>query len=395
MEVWIQTRMQSWDISRPMIISKKSWPLFQYDHGRKLVRSSNRNVEHYMQWCLSVHLARFIDCQIRFAVYWLSKSGGSKQEIRFFWRLMHEQISIVYHWSRFHKHYVMHWDVHWLRIGVYYVLSKRIVPDAYAWDYGFFCRLYRKWRRWCDMVYSSSTLLLFYYGCMLMSCFICISIFPEIYDSFVTTSLIGKARDKWLIAIHTVNPRDFCHDKHRQVDDTVYGWGVGMLLKAEPLIQAIEHSITTWTDGKNFRVCMVKPSPQVFTQHTAIAWAQEDVPTIFVSGRYEWIDHRVSLWWIQTYPDQWHEVSIGQFVLLGWEVASMCMMESVIRLIPWIIGDYTSTQSESYSSDLHTLEYPQYTKPSHVRWFDVPPVLLSWHHHNIEDWKQKNRSQTA
>lgn len=225
-----------------------------------------------------------------------------------------------------------------------------------------------------------------------MSHFICISIFPEIYTSFLSTSLIGKAIEKNILTITCINPRDFCIDKHRQVDDTVYGWGVGMLLKAEPIMQAIEYCIAHYTDGQHFRVCMVTPSLQIFDQKIAQTWADDLVPTIFVCGRYEGFDHRILLWGRDTYPDQRWEVSIGKFVLLGGEVASMCMIESTIRLVPWIVWDHTSTVSESYSSPwLDMLEYPQYTKPQTVRGYDVPAILLSGHHHHIDQRKQQNR----
>jgi tRNA (guanine37-N1)-methyltransferase len=107
-----------------------------------------------------------------------------------------------------------------------------------------------------------------------------------------------------------------------------------MLLKAEPIIQAIEYCIEQYTDGQHFRVCILTPSPHIFDQKIASMWAADFVPTIFVCGRYEGFDHRIMLWGRDTYPEQRKEISIGKFVLLGGEVASMCMIESIIRLVP-------------------------------------------------------------
>lgn len=227
-----------------------------------------------------------------------------------------------------------------------------------------------------------------FYSCFCTMKIVYISIFQDIFNSFVKSSLIQKAQDKNILEFVTVDPRDFCPDKHRQVDDEIYGGGAGMLIKAEPVIQAIE-SIEVWNN--NFKIVYMSPSESVFDQKIAHQMSELDL-VIFVCGRYEGIDYRFVEYMQKTYPDNFEIISVGQFVTLWGEVPAMLMTEAIARLIPWVIKEAASWQDESYALDkaMNNLEYPQYTRPENVRGMKVPEVLLSGHHKNIEAWKREN-----
>lgn len=241
----------------------------------------------------------------------------------------------------------------------------------------------------------------------------CISIFPELFQTFITSSLIGKSVEKWILTFDLVNPRDFCLDKQKKVDDEIYGGGVGLLMKAEPVIKAIQNSkfkiqndnITCRENGLPFpktKIILVWPSPTTFNQQIAHDLSDYD-HLIFLCGRYEGIDHRVKLWCQNEFgEDFWFsqnqksgettfcEISLGQFVTLWGELPAMTMIEAITRLIPWVIKEEQSRQEESYrpEQNMQNIEYPQYTRPEVVEGMIVPEVLLSGHHKKIEQWKQ-------
>lgn len=261
------------------------------------------------------------------------------------------------------------------------------------------------------------------YACMHITC---ITIFPEIFKPFFTSSLLGKAVEKGILEFDTINPRDFCRDRQKKVDDEIYGGGVGLLMKAQPVIDSIRYAVkeleTTnykpqlsevWSlksEVKNLKseVCrmkliMVWPSKTVFNQQIAHDLSVYD-HLIFICGRYEGIDHRVNLrcerefcqdFW--SFQDQkscettFCELSLGQFVTLWGELPAMTMIEAITRLIPGVIKEEISRQDESYrpEQDMQNIEYPQYTRPEIVEWFAVPEVLLSGHHKKIQEWKQE------
>ena len=227
-----------------------------------------------------------------------------------------------------------------------------------------------------------------------------ISIFPEIFDSFLEVSLIQKAQEKMILTFSRLDPRTFCEDKHRQVDDTIYGWSQWMLMKGPPVIAALkklihEHKLEKHdlSDQKQDRaIIMPTPSKTIFTQELAETYATQYKHLIFLCGRYEGIDARVEFWINQVYPGRLQKVSLWQFITLGGETPAMVMIESITRLIGWVIKEESSHQDESYSPrhDMTNLEYPQYTRPQNVEWFEVPETLLSWHHKNIEQRKKDN-----
>lgn len=216
-----------------------------------------------------------------------------------------------------------------------------------------------------------------------------VSIFPD-YFAALQLSLIGKAIEDGLLDVRLHDLRDFTHDRHRTVDDTPYGGGAGMVMKPEPWGEALDALLDSYeplSDDRRPVLLVPSPSGRLFTQQMAIDLASE--PRIaFACGRYEGIDHRVIGWARQHFAVS--EVSLGDYVLNGGEVAALAMIEATVRLIPGVIGNPLSLVEESHSaaSD-HLLEYPVFTKPASWRGFDVPDVLLSGHHGKVTEWRHE------
>lgn len=217
-----------------------------------------------------------------------------------------------------------------------------------------------------------------------------ISLFPDIFTNFLQTSLIGKAQEKKVLEFSLINPRDFSHEKHQQVDDTVYGGGAGMLIKAEPIIDAVNSVIQT-VKGTSRAIVFPSPSKEVFVQKHAHVLAKYD-HLIFVCGRYEGIDYRREQYFQDKYPEQFFKLSLGQFITLGWETPTMVMIESITRLIPGVIKESGSREEESYSIKYGgtNIEAPNYTKPETVHGYSVPEALLSGDQKKIGEWRQEN-----
>jgi tRNA (guanine37-N1)-methyltransferase len=221
-----------------------------------------------------------------------------------------------------------------------------------------------------------------------------ISIFPEIFESFLATSLIAKAQKKKLLSFSIINPRDFCPDKHKQVDDEIYGWGSWMLMKAQPLIDAVESVIKKSrlkSSKKSFAIIFLHPSKTIFNQEIAHTFTTYH-HIILVSARYEGVDYRFEQYMQDHYPKHFHKISIGKYITLGGEIPAMVLTESIIRLIPGVIKEENSRKDESYNPEknMDNLEYPQYTRPENVEWYTVPEILLSGHLKKIGERKQKN-----
>lgn len=215
------------------------------------------------------------------------------------------------------------------------------------------------------------------------------TIFPEIFRSFLDTSLIKKAQERWKLNIKLVNIRDFCVNKHKQVDDKIYGWWVWMLIKAKPVIKAIEHTIQE-NNLKDFKIIFLSPSKNILNQKKCFNYTKyKDI--ILLSWRYEWVDARVETYFQEKYWN-FEKLSIWKYVLLGGELPAMVFIEAVWRLIPWVIKEKDSYINESYSieKNMKNIEHPQYTKPKDVYGYKVPNVLLSWHDANIEKWRKDN-----
>ena len=219
-----------------------------------------------------------------------------------------------------------------------------------------------------------------------------ISLFPEIFNSFFSTSLLKKAQEKWVLKVDFCNPRQFCNDKHQQIDDEIYWWWAWMLIKAEPIIDAVESIVKEYKLKKSdFKIIFPSPTKEIFTQKHSYTFSKQE-HLIFVCWRYEWIDYRRELYMKKYYPEQFEKISLWQFILLWWEVATMTMIESITRLIPWVIKESESWQNESYSlkKNMQNLEEPNYTRPEDVKWFAVPDVLLTWNFEEITKWRKEN-----
>lgn len=221
-----------------------------------------------------------------------------------------------------------------------------------------------------------------------------ISIFPEIFQSFLATSLVEKAQNKNIISFSWINPRDFCADKHKQVDDEIYGWWTGLLMKAQPLIDAVEYVIKENKLNKRckkWRIIFLSPSKEIFCQKHAHEFSNMK-HILFVCARYEWIDYRFEQYMMKKYPNHFSKISLGKFITLGGEIPAMTMTEAIVRLIPNVIKEENSRKDESYTieQNMNNLEYPQYTRPEIVEWYKVPEILLSGHTKKIEEWKTKN-----
>lgn len=206
-----------------------------------------------------------------------------------------------------------------------------------------------------------------------------ITLFPEMFDGVLNNSMMWKAQEQKAVEFRLVNLRDFGLGPRKQVDDTPYGGGDGMLLKPEPLFAAVE-------DAKRHdptaMVILMTPRGQRWKQATAQAWADGDNGYIFICGRYEGYDER-----ILTVVDE--QVSVGDYVLTGGELPAMTIIDSIVRLIPGVLGGENSAVIESFS-DGETLEFPQYTRPEDFNGLKVPDVLLSGHHAEIAKWREKH-----
>ena len=205
-----------------------------------------------------------------------------------------------------------------------------------------------------------------------------ISIFPEFFE-VLEISLLGKAQETGLIAFEAHNLRDWTYDRHKTVDDTPYGGGAGMLMKPEPWGEAFDQLV-----GETKPVVIfTSPAGRPFSQDLARELSQKD-HLVFACGRYEGIDQRV-VEYAKTKAEV-HEISIGDYVLNGGEVAAVAMIEAIARLIPGVIGNDESLADESHNDGL--LEAPSYTKPQLWRGLEVPQTLLSGHHAEIEKWRK-------
>ena len=200
-----------------------------------------------------------------------------------------------------------------------------------------------------------------------------LTLFPEMFDIF-NHSIIGKAKDKGIVEINTMNIRDFTLNKHKKVDDYPYGGGAGMVMTPQPIVDCIR----ACKKNNSGKVIFLGPRGKTFNQEMAKELAKEE-GLIFLCGHYEGIDERV-------YKHIDLEISLGDFILTGGEMAAIPVIDSILRLKSGVLGKEESYEDESFSEGL--LEYPQYTRPEEFEGDKVPEVLLSGHHENIRKWRR-------
>jgi tRNA (guanine37-N1)-methyltransferase len=205
-----------------------------------------------------------------------------------------------------------------------------------------------------------------------------ISLFPEMFDAVAKYGVVGRAIDNQVVSLRCINPRDFTTDAHRTVDDRPYGGGPGMVMKYEPMAAAIEQARETMP-AESRVICM---SPQGVPFDQAAAKRLTGLPgVILLAGRYEGIDERL----IETQVDE--EISLGDYVMSGGEIAAMAVIDATVRLLPGVLGDDESALQDSFSDGL--LDFPHYTRPEVIDGRRVPEVLLSGDHAKINRWRLK------
>jgi len=203
-----------------------------------------------------------------------------------------------------------------------------------------------------------------------------ITLFPEMFEGVFDHSMLFKAKDKELLKVELINLRDYGLGPRKQVDDTPYGGGDGMLLKPEPIFSAIDEAKRANPDAE---VVLLTPRGTVYKQSIAKELAKKK-SLILICGRYEGVDARVS-----EVADR--EISVGNYVMTGGEIPAMAVVDTVARLLPGVLGGETSTEIESFDDD-ETVEFPQYTRPEDFKGLKVPGVLLSGNHQEIDEWRR-------
>lgn len=211
-----------------------------------------------------------------------------------------------------------------------------------------------------------------------------ITLFPEMLSGVFGSSMMWKAQKEKIVQLEAIDLREFGLGPRRQVDDTPYGGGDGMLLMIEPLWKAVEFAKSR---DKTAKVLLMTPKGERWIQQTAQGYADSDGGFILICGRYEGYDER-----ILELVD--HQISVGDYVLTGGELPAMTLIDSIVRLIPGVLGGKESATIESFA-DGQTLEFPQYTRPEVWNDMAVPPVLLSGNHKEIADWRKGRSTQKA
>lgn len=206
-----------------------------------------------------------------------------------------------------------------------------------------------------------------------------LTLFPEMFTGVFGSSILGKAAAKGIVELNAINFRTYSKSKHGTVDDTPYGGGGGMVLKPEPIFDAVE-DLAPLSTSTSPRIILMCPQGEPFTQHKAEELAQEE-HLIFICGHYEGYDERIREHLVTD------EISIGDYVLTGGEIPAMAAVDSIVRLLPGVLGNANSAVTDSFSTGL--LEYPHYTRPVEYRGMKVPDILLSGHHANVEKWRRE------
>ncbi len=213
-----------------------------------------------------------------------------------------------------------------------------------------------------------------------------LTIFPELIRPYMEGSIMKRAQDAGAVDFAFTNIRDFTEDKHRRVDDTPYGGGAGMVMQVAPIYRAMQHVINDRTMQKNRHVILLSAKGKRFTQSDAQRLKKYD-HLVFICGRYEGVDERVAM----HIADE--EMSIGDYVLTGGELGAMVIADSIVRLLPHVLGNAESAIYESHTIEGYR-EHPQYTKPEKFNEWHVPEVLLSGNHQSIDIWRDEHSKKT-
>ena len=206
--------------------------------------------------------------------------------------------------------------------------------------------------------------------------------FPAIPEAVIGESILRRAGEKEIVDYHMIDLREFTEGKHRQIDDYPFGGGTGMVMLAEPILKAMDRVKELYNGDKGLRVVFPSPQAKVLSQETSLDLSEAD-GIAFICGHYKGIDERVR----ETVVTD--EISIGDYVVTGGELPAMVILDSVVRLIPGVLGDEESANTDSFTHDL--LDHPHYTRPEEVKGLKVPEVLMSGHHANVDAWRQEQR----
>lgn len=211
-----------------------------------------------------------------------------------------------------------------------------------------------------------------------------LTLFPEIFSGYLGESLLKRAQHRGLVEVHLHNIRDWARDRHHSVDDRPFGGGPGMVMMVDPVVPAVEAVQAAAADPG--RLVMLTPQGRRLDQ-AAVERLSQEKRILLLCGRYEGFDERIRL---VLRPE---EVSLGDFILNGGEVAAMAIIDAVIRLVPGVLGDEQSSQDDSFSGAERLLEFAQYTRPREFRGLEVPEILLSGNHEQIARWRNDNRRE--
>ena len=206
--------------------------------------------------------------------------------------------------------------------------------------------------------------------------------FPAIPESVINQSILRRANEKGILDYHVINLREYAEGKNQKIDDYPFGGGSGMVMLATPILKAVKKARELYTGKTDLRVIFPSPQAPVLTQKTSRRFSIHD-GIVFICGHYKGIDERVRE---SVVTD---EISIGDYVVTGGELPSMVILDSIVRLIPGVLGDEESANSDSFSNEL--LDHPHYTRPENVDGMKVPDILLSGHHANINTWRHEQR----
>ena len=206
--------------------------------------------------------------------------------------------------------------------------------------------------------------------------------FPAIPEAVIGESILRRASEKEIVDYHMIDLREFTEGKHRQIDDYPFGGGTGMVMLAEPILKAMDRVRELYNGDKGLRIVFPSPQAKVLSQETSRDLSEAD-GIVFICGHYKGIDERVR----ETVVTD--EISIGDYVVTGGELPAMVILDSVVRLIPGVLGDEESANTDSFTHDL--LDHPHYTRPEEVKGLKVPEVLMSGHHANVDAWRQEQR----